>query len=698
MARESRSSHFLEHSEFYRALSELSSAIQKVHHYASEQLNLTLIGVHHDLKPQNIFVHAGTFILADFGLSKFKQIDQSSKSLFEIGEGHYLAPECEDYEDDFKKHTISRPSDIWSFGCILAEMLTYMFRGVAGVAEFKRSREIKIGSWKTYTFHAGRDKRNPGVIVWLKGLDSEITETGRMLLRLINSMLSMNPEARPTADRVTSSLRYIALDAYSRSIEGQYELLLKEAASTELDIESQRFRSWLWAVRSYENNDDPWNSRIYSLFDSSSVLKTLVQVRDELRSIRSRYDDAASPLFVDLCLLNDRLMALLPWEIQERAKTNFELQMIQTEDITLLAERQVTSGESSLHRKIAMLATMKRMNLLVSKRTETCRSDLHLELKSMKILERFEDHSLGLFKDPSGTAPRRVLIEWVRYDTHWEGRVSEEMYARMEAIAELLHSSSSKPNDLRVLTCAGFFHDPPRFSFGFVYDFPSDVSSSSNSTMIPRSLAEIIEGTKNSRNRPSLDDRFNLAGAITSSLLEFHKVGWMHKSISAYNILFLTTSDTPTQDWLKNPYIVGFNRSRPDQPLAFTQGPDTDLKSQSYQHAQYAENKSRFRVGFDYYSLGLVLLEIGLWQTLKELVTKMGASATLPSEETREKLLTKRVPLLNHAMGSGYSRATHACMTWIGSGHDNPDADEEKAASLLAFERLVVEPIGKCSV
>jgi hypothetical protein len=63
---------------------------------------------------------------------------------------------------------------------------------------------------------------------------------------------------------------------------------------------------------------------------------------------------SATPLFLDLCLLNDRLMALLPWETQERAKTSFELQMIQTEDITLLAERQVSLGESSLHRKIAM--------------------------------------------------------------------------------------------------------------------------------------------------------------------------------------------------------------------------------------------------------------------------------------------------------------------------------------------------------
>lgn len=690
----SRPYHFLDDSAFYRALSQLSSAIQKVHQYTSEKLNLTLIGVHHDLKPKNILVHEGSFILADFGLSKFKNADQSSKSLFRIGGGYYLAPECEDYEGDFEKHAISRPSDIWSFGCIMAEILTYMSFGADGVTKFKNDREIRIGSFTTHTFHAGLDKPNPGVIAFLKHVDCEATESGRMLLYLINSMLSINPEARPNAEQTTSYLCYTSINSYSRAIENQFGMVLKDIATTELQIEEQRFKSWFRAIISYSTDTDPWKHRLHSELDSDQVLKTLIYVRDELISIRSCFDDALSPRFLELQHLNDRLLILLPWECQGRAKTDFELHIIQTVDDALLADGQLIRSEDALYRKIALLATMKRMNVLVSERTKIRRLDLHLKLQYIRILEPFEDHSLGLFNDPSAEEPRKVLIEWVRYDTHWEGSVSEEMYARMEAIAELLHESS-KPEDLRVLTCLGFFHDPSRFSFGFVYDFPNGISASPRTRL--RSLSAVLEETKNSRNRPSLDDRFKLAWLMASSLLEFHKVGWMHKSISAYNVLFFTSSDQSSQFWIKDPHIVGFNRSRPDQPAAFTEGPSMDLKSQSYQHPGYVKDRQRFCPGFDYYSLGILLLGIGLWQTVDEMVTKIGPTS---QEAMIDRLLLKRVPLLNHAMGTGYCKAVRSCITWTADHRTDAQGnltEEEKVTSLLNFEQTVVEPLARCS-
>ena len=686
--------HFLEDSEFYRALSELSSAIQKVHQYTSEKLNLSLIGVHRDLRPQNILVHEGSFILADFGLSKFKNADQSSKSLFRLGEGYHLAPECEDYEGGFEKHAISRPSDIWSFGCIVAEILTYMSFGADGVAKFKNDRKIKIGSFITYTFHAGLNKPNPGVTAWLKHLDCEVTESGRILLYLIKSMLSIDPGARPTAEETTSYLCYTSIDAYSRSIETQFGVIQKDISTTELQIEEQRFKSWFRATKSYNTDTDPWKRRPHSVLDFDVVLKTLTHVRDELISIRSRLDDALSPRFLELQHLNDRLLTLLPWEGQERAKTDFELQIIQTIDDDLLADGQMIRSEDALHRKIGLLATMKRMNVLVSERTKICRFDLHLKLQYIQVLEPHEDHSLALFNDPSVEKPRRVLIEWVRYDTHWEGSVSEEMYARMEAIAELLHESS-KPEDLRVLTCLGFFHDQSRLAFGFVYDFPNGTPAFPQIRL--RSLSAVLEETKNSRNRPSLDDRFKLAWLIASSLLEFHKVGWMHKSISAYNVLFFTSSDQPSQFWIKNPYIIGFNRSRPDQPAAFTEGPNMDLKSQSYQHPGYVKDRRRFCPGFDYYSLGIVLLGIGLWQTVEEMVTKIGPTS---QEEIIDRLLLKRVPLLNHAMGTAYCKAVRSCITWTFDHKTDAQGnltEEEKVVSLLDFEQSVVEPLAQCS-
>lgn len=58
-------------------------------------------------------------------LSSFKNTKEKSKTVFKLGKAYYLAPECEDFEEDFKKLTISRPSDVWSFGCMIADVVTY---------------------------------------------------------------------------------------------------------------------------------------------------------------------------------------------------------------------------------------------------------------------------------------------------------------------------------------------------------------------------------------------------------------------------------------------------------------------------------------------------------------------------------------------------------------------------------------------
>ena len=203
----------------------------------------------------------------------------------------------------------------------------------------------------------------------------------------------------------------------------------------------------------------------------------------------------------------------------------------------------------------------------------------------------------------------------------------------MKAVAELLHGAS-KPDDLRVLSCAGFFHFPSQFSFGLMYDFPTGISTNPQTSC--RSLSSILEETKNRRNRPSLNDRFGLAWMMASSLLDSHKASWMHKGISAYNVLFFHPPDLPSQCWLENPYIISFNGSRPDDLEAFTFTANTDLKSQSYQHPRYLSEKIRFCMGFDYYSLGVVLLAIGLWQTVEEMTAKL---RRIPGEDPVEHLL-----------------------------------------------------------
>lgn len=107
------------------ALTELSIGIAAVH--TIEKGDLKLIGCHHDLRPQNILIHDGTFLLGDFGLSKFKRASRLSRTKAGPCDGEYNAPEYGDLDTKgLRDYYIHRSSDIWSFGCIIAELVTYM--------------------------------------------------------------------------------------------------------------------------------------------------------------------------------------------------------------------------------------------------------------------------------------------------------------------------------------------------------------------------------------------------------------------------------------------------------------------------------------------------------------------------------------------------------------------------------------------
>jgi serine/threonine protein kinase len=51
--------------------------------------------MHCDIKPANILIHKGTFKLADFGLSRLKDSDETSKTTWYLGTALYSPPEHE---------------------------------------------------------------------------------------------------------------------------------------------------------------------------------------------------------------------------------------------------------------------------------------------------------------------------------------------------------------------------------------------------------------------------------------------------------------------------------------------------------------------------------------------------------------------------------------------------------------------------
>lgn len=137
---------------------------------------------------------------------------------------------------------------------------------------------------------------------------------------------------------------------------------------------------------------------------------------------------------------------------------------------------------------------------------------------------------------------------------------------------------------------------------------------------------------------------------------------------------------------LPEPYVIGFNHSRPNTLNAFTEGPPQVPGEGDYQHPEYANsNGARFRAGFDYYSVGLVLLEIGCWKRLKDLIP--GDIADYSPYAQQQHWLDHAVPKLGQSMGKLYMEAVRVCLSDQLLKAPNPEQ---------AFEINVLKPLKAC--
>ncbi|KAK6523676.1 hypothetical protein TWF281_001651 [Arthrobotrys megalospora] len=682
---------------FLVALCELSSAIEKVHHYTLDKFDIELMGCHYDLKPKNILIQGSTFVLADFGISRLSS--ESDQELYSGGGSDYLAPECTDADNEFERKAIDRSSDVWSFGCIISEILTYMKMGPAGVKDFRAKREVQIGSRIISAFHQGYQKDNKAFRDWLCLLEGEPDTFSRNIVHLIRKMTALDRSARPSAKEVTLSLQKSSVQAYYLSVRDLYNLLAEKAGdSFEAYAEYTKIQSWGSVLKlTQENGDDAVASGLTDEMDLVKMYTCLAKIQEELEVTIERFEDSLSPLFSSLRSLGEELYDLLPSELGVIAKRYWEIEMVRSEDLGDLLK--TAEGAEVVSNRIATLARIKRMSILVATNdavplnpTDTC---LKIDHSSLRQRAPFGSHTHAELRTQDGSE-KKVLVERVQYH-RYETRVLGNLLARIESLSALLNSAD-KPTDFRILRCSGYIHNPSDCAFSLVFDLPERTRS------VPKSLDTVITETYKSRERPTLGSRFNLALTLALSLSGFHKVGWLHKSISAYNVLLLIPSDSAaaknknTSGWLEDPYLIGFNRSRQDDTLVFTSGHTETEKVAQYYHPSYTPNPGSqrpYRLHYDYYSLGLVLLQIGLWEGLSKLV-KVDGQKALSTREMLDHLLKKRVPMLGHYMGVDYQAAVWACLTEFEELGDTTLQQQDNTAHQLRFEERVINRLRKC--
>ncbi|MCJ1304433.1 hypothetical protein MMC08_007245 [Hypocenomyce scalaris] len=224
-----------------------------------------------------------------------------------------------------------------------------------------------------------------------------------------------------------------------------------------------------------------------------------------------------------------------------------------------------------------------------------------LRLMNFKSMKKHETMGLADYGE------QRVFVEW----KHLNPSLRSKILPRVENLAALLNVP--KDQTFRSLSCKGIVEEDGKVSFVFDHPFPSCPEE-------PRSLLELFSA-KDGLEPPSLSDRIRLALQIVRTVQNFHRAGWLHKSLRSENILFFPTNNASTVTCISDPVLAGFNFARFDSPTEISEQPSAGPGHDIYRHpSAMGEPSLNFSALMDVYSLGTVMLEIAEWRALRYIV------------------------------------------------------------------------------
>ncbi|KAI0376201.1 kinase-like protein [Hypomontagnella monticulosa] len=212
-----------------------------------------MVCFHMDLKPANILVFPDTeqgklvWKISDFGMSRVKVSHRHANTevrnisdLFELRtggtsvsgtandrlEGTYLAPESR-----VSLRNTSEKSDVWSLGCVVSVVLTYLIEGQTGIEEYAEDRACisssSGGGDKDCFFLISRNPRqpkpHPAIKKHHKRLISKANRrnlheariTASILTYIEEKVLELEPQRRETAKHISDMLLEASI-AYRR--------------------------------------------------------------------------------------------------------------------------------------------------------------------------------------------------------------------------------------------------------------------------------------------------------------------------------------------------------------------------------------------------------------------------------------------------------------------------------------------------
>lgn len=717
LKREERFGEFKWNFTFYTALEGLSSALQSLHdlklNTKEHGVDLARIVIHHDLRPANILVNHKTFILTDFGLARLKPAEGCSQTIWPGGGADNTAPEC--MAGDFTRQSVGRPIDIWAFGCIVAEVATYIERGPKGIAEFSdRRKGPAFGlwqGWKDRFFFQG-DGLKPGIFPWFQELcfcpkDKQLYD----LLKMARYMLQVDPKERPQATEVCAKMSFLSVTSLFCAVQTAFakycEFAKKqddEPSSMNIWFEKEKLNAW-GAVLGVTNKhcQPPEFEKVNDLGPRcQDILLHIFQLLDPhiLQGPAEESETAVisppKPPHQELQSSIQELWDLLPPGYEKKKELVWRETCLEVDDIGSLRDIEFDSLSigKPLYSEASTVAAIEALRLEISATFKTKERSFLLDIQDLERGRELQENQwIGMYRKET-----QVLIEYVVYTSRHDRVSVAERSLRMKLLAEALYKTL-KPARFRVLDFIGFVESMAGpTGYGFLYAFPK---SPTGRKVVPRTLLNsFLRNSKAERTRgfkPLLGERFRLASTLVSCLAELHTVGFVHKNINSSNIVFFEEATDP-QTYLesfKEPYLINFRHSGPGERIFETEGPVGE-EGDIYRHPEY-NGKSRFREIYDYYSIGLVLLEIGLWEPLQWLSDRY---PTTPPNQFRQNLIENHVSPLGQTMGETYRNIVQICLDDTFGKPDKGSAGGPSGRFGQFYEKVVepLEELARCPI
>ncbi|CAK7233823.1 hypothetical protein SEUCBS140593_008730 [Sporothrix eucalyptigena] len=330
---------------------------------------------------------------------------------------------------------------------------------------------------------------------------------------------------------------------------------------------------------------------------------------------------------------------------------------------------QLTSEEAKLFESSRMLVPQQIDSAMLTSIESSTRPPEDPKVREVVFMNK--QAYADLVSRPLGTTYAPLLLEYAYFDPVYSSTGIMPSMARFEKLSAGLQGEAGYASgNPRLL---GYFEDMDHSRLGLVYQFPPgfhSIASSESATQSPALLRSCLYSLGDLLGspgvEPKLEAKFRLASNLANAVFELHAKGIAHGNLVDSSILFgrvtnpdagLPSSDVSQVD-IRRP-LVSSHDLFPDTPNPASK---SDIRRRSSRLHQHPLNPISFAPGappivdadprvFDLYSLAMLLLSIGMWTRLENLVPHQDSA--MVSEAVLDQLSTQ--------CGTLYMKAVQTC-------------------------------------